>query len=210
MKLKAIIGMVSLFFTMSASAQFADLTPEQAEAMNSAAGRNIARYNPAHAHGGNIGIQGMDPVSFYSDAPAAGLESIQETHLGVTYRFANDGNRLVFLANPNKYEPTYGGWCARAMATGSPIPVDTSYYSFDFDENGEKVRINFFVSAGALKSYHGLRRRDKRGSAEIAAEMEAGNQDMIDAAEDFQASADEFWARPDFANEAPRFSNGVN
>jgi len=211
MKLSTVVlGFVGLFLSMSASAQYADLAPEVAAAMNEAAGRNIARYNPDHAHGDSIAISGMDPVSFYVDAPAVGSESIQETHQGVTYRFSTDGNRLVFLANPNKYEPTYGGWCARAMATGSPVPIDTNFYSFDFDENGEKVRINFFVSEGAMKSFHGLRRRDPRGSAEIAADMAAGDQALLDAAKALQTDADDFWAQDAHGSEEPRFSNGVN
>lgn len=208
--MKTLIASALLFLTINAQAQYAELAPDVAAAMNEAAGRNIARYNPVHAHNGNIGISGMDPVSFYADEPVVGSAEIQETHQGVTYRFSTDGNRLVFLANPNKYEPTYGGWCARAMATGSPVPIKTEFYSFDFDENGERVRINFFASDGALKAFHGLRRRDKRGSAEIAAEMEAGDEALLNAARALQGDADVFWAQDAHGSEEPRFSNGQN
>ena len=210
MKLKMLVGMMSLLFAFNASAEFAELTPEEAAAMNDAAGRNVAKYNPAHAHGDVLGLEGMDPVSFYSLAPVAGSADFEETHMGVTYQFSTDGNRLIFLANPNKYEPTYGGWCARAMATGNPVPINLEYYSFDFDDSGERVRLHFFVNDGALKSFHGLRRRDKRLSVEIATAMMEGDQGMIDSARELQAQADAIWAQPDFADEAPRLSNGVN
>lgn len=210
MKSTAIAALIGLFFSVNVSAQYAELAPEVAAAMNQEAGRNIARYNPAHAHGDSLGIFGMDPVSFYKDAPTQGSEEFQTVHQGVTYLFSTAAHQWEFLANPNKYEPTYGGWCARAMAAGSPVPIDTNYYSFDFDENGQKSRINFFVSEGALKTYHGLRRRDTRGSAEIAADMQAGDTALIEAAKSFQDQADAFWASPEHGNEAPRFSNGQN
>ena len=57
-----------------------------------------------------------------------------------SHKFANEANRELFLRDPNKYEPTYGGWCATAMATGSRIEIDATLFTI----HGR--RIHFFVS----------------------------------------------------------------
>ena len=36
-----------------------------------------------------------------------------------TYYFANAKNKTLFDANPEKYLPAYGGWCAYAVAENS-------------------------------------------------------------------------------------------
>jgi hypothetical protein len=44
---------------------------------------------------------------------------------GITYRFATAENRKMFKANPAKFEPQYGGWCAYAMgAAGKKVEID--------------------------------------------------------------------------------------
>lgn len=211
---------IALFFTANASAQFANLSPEQAASLNEAAGRNVAKYNPDHADLGvaaGLGLQGKDPVSFYSEAgPVDGNPAIQVRHQGVIYNFSSEENKEIFLANPNKYEPTYGGFCAWAMVTGSPVPIDVRYYTFDLDADGNRVRINFFVNAAAMGNFHGLNRR-RDGvftSLEILEFMENSShkfhQRVVERGEAFQVDADQTWVKDEFGAEEPRFSNGLN
>lgn len=48
---------------------------------------------------------------------------------GVLYFFSNQKNKDLFLANPSKYKPEYGGWCAYAMgAKGEKVTVDPYTY----------------------------------------------------------------------------------
>ena len=66
-----------------------------------------------------LGTGGYDPVAYFPEGggkPKKGKKKLAYTHLGVTYRFANEQNRERFIADPAKYEPAYGGWCAYAMA----------------------------------------------------------------------------------------------
>ena len=79
---------------------------------------------------GNLAIEGYDPVSYFvSDEPQEGSEDITYTYEGVTYRFVNKENLAKFEANPEKYEPAYGGWCAYAMGKdGSKVEVDPETY----------------------------------------------------------------------------------
>ena len=44
---------------------------------------------------------------------------------GVSYHFANVADQNSFQANPQKFEPQYGGWCAYAMGhDGSKVEID--------------------------------------------------------------------------------------
>ena len=127
--------------------------------------RNIAVYNLLP---GQIGLQGYDPVSYFAEGggvPKVGLVDIAVEYGGVVYQFANQGNRSVFLSNPTKYEPTYGGWCAWAMANDSFADIDPNLYTFTKIKDGEiqmtdaqdlsARRIHFFISRGAKARFDG-------------------------------------------------------
>jgi peroxiredoxin len=53
-----------------------------------------------------------------------GDASIVADHGSVRYRFATIAHRDAFVANPHKYEPAYGGWCAWAIKDGDKVEVD--------------------------------------------------------------------------------------
>ncbi|UXE65416.1 MAG: YHS domain-containing protein [Chryseotalea sp. WA131a] len=73
----------------------------------------------------NIAIEGYDPVSYFDGKPLEGKSAINLTHQGITYHFANATNQQKFKANPEKYEPAYGGWCAYAMGeAGEKVKID--------------------------------------------------------------------------------------
>lgn len=62
-------------------------------------------------------LRGKDPVSYFQPAgPVPGSRDIKAEHGGVTYRFASEDNRKLFLAAPEKYVPMYGGHCSNGMA----------------------------------------------------------------------------------------------
>jgi len=72
-----------------------------------------------------VAIEGYDPVSYFDNKPVEGKNEHKVTHKGVTYLFTNATNLAKFKANPDKYEPAYGGWCAYAMGeTGEKVKVD--------------------------------------------------------------------------------------
>ena len=64
----------------------------------------------------SLAIKGYDPVSYFSGAPRKGHAIHAYTIKGVTYHFSTAENLKKFKANPSKYEPQYGGWCAYAFA----------------------------------------------------------------------------------------------
>ena len=86
-----------------------------------------------------LAIEGYDPVAYFKEGggkATPGDPAITHSIDKTTYRFASEANRDLFKADPEKYEPAYGGWCAYAMGA-----------------KGEKVTVNpkaFIVSDGHL------------------------------------------------------------
>lgn len=66
-----------------------------------------------------LALHGYDPVAYTADGEArVGLESHELLFRGLVWRFANAGNRMAFEAEPDRYVPAYGGYCALAAAEG--------------------------------------------------------------------------------------------
>lgn len=73
-----------------------------------------------------VAIAGYDAVSYFTkQEPVKGKKEYAVNDDGITYYFATSSNRDLFKANPKKYEPQYGGWCAYAMGEkGEKVEVD--------------------------------------------------------------------------------------
>lgn len=62
-------------------------------------------------------LAGYDPVSYFSErAPVKGSPAHSASYAHGTYRFASAENRARFLAEPSRYAPQYGGFCAKGVA----------------------------------------------------------------------------------------------
>lgn len=74
----------------------------------------------------NLAIGGYDPVAYIDENKAtAGRHDLESTFQGVRYRFATAAHREAFAAQPQRYLPTYGGWCASAMGDkGTKVEID--------------------------------------------------------------------------------------
>lgn len=90
---------------------------------NAQTNKRQAAFNLSDHH---LAIQGYDPVAYFTQGKALkGKAAFAVSHEGVTYYFANAENKGSFLAQPARYEPQYGGWCAYAMgAKGEKVSVD--------------------------------------------------------------------------------------
>ncbi len=70
-------------------------------------------------------LHGYDPVAYFAAGkPARGEAKYTATHDGATYRFATASNRDSFTANPSKYAPQFGGYCAMGVALNKKLDVD--------------------------------------------------------------------------------------
>lgn len=71
------------------------------------------------AKGDQPAVSGHDPVAYFTkSAPTLGDPALTYVYHGATYRFATAANRDAFIANPAKYAPQFGGYCAWAASQG--------------------------------------------------------------------------------------------
>jgi len=95
-----------------------------------------------------IGLKGYDPVAYFiNGAPTKGSEQYSYLWTGVTYRFASAGNLEKFKADPEKYLPQYGGYCAYAMSLDRIADIDPSRWAI---VNGKLYLNNGFVAEKLL------------------------------------------------------------
>lgn len=71
-----------------------------------------------------IAIQGYDPVAFFTqNRPVKGDPQFESKYNGARYLFASAEDKSTFDANPAKYEPQFGGFCAYGASEGHTAPV---------------------------------------------------------------------------------------
>lgn len=85
----------------------------------------LTRYKHYNLEDG-VAIQGYDPVSYLNSNKAEkGNPKITVSHQGVVYHFTSQPHKEIFLKQPSRYEPQYGGWCAYAMGNaGEKVDID--------------------------------------------------------------------------------------
>ena len=77
-------------------------------------------------------LGGFDAVAYFTHAAATPGDA-RYTHAwnGATWRFASAANRDRFAAEPERYAPQYGGYCAFAMSNGSFSPGDAKRWRIE-------------------------------------------------------------------------------
>ena len=84
--------------------------------------------SPVSAENG-IAIQGYDPVAFFTvGKPLEGRAEHSIVYNGATWRFASADNLAVFKADPVRYAPQFGGYCAWAVSQHYLAPGDPKYW----------------------------------------------------------------------------------
>lgn len=70
-----------------------------------------------------VAVGGYDPVAYFTEGrPVRGNAQHRIMHDGYEYRFASAENLAAFRANPARYLPQYGGYCAWAVSQGYTAP----------------------------------------------------------------------------------------
>jgi YHS domain-containing protein len=76
-----------------------------------------------------VAIQGYDPVAFFTDGrPVKGKPELGLRHDGALYYFASKEHRDAFKADPAKYEPAFGGYCAYGVSRGKLVEIDVEAF----------------------------------------------------------------------------------
>lgn len=78
----------------------------------------------------NKAVSGYDTVSFFEGTPAKGSSSFKTEYKGADWLFISQANLDKFLADPEKYAPQYGGYCAWAIAEKDDLaPGDPEFWT---------------------------------------------------------------------------------
>ena len=82
------------------------------------------KQNSVVAHS-TTGISGYDAVAYFTEGkPRRGNGHYAAEFDGVTYLFASEDNKKKFEANPQKYLPAYGGYCAFGVTVEKKFATD--------------------------------------------------------------------------------------
>lgn len=88
-------------------------------------------------------IRGHDPVAYFTESkPVKGKAEFTATWMGATWRFASAKNRDMFKADPARYAPQFGGYCAYAVSRGYTASTDPNAWTI---VDG-KLYLNYSVS----------------------------------------------------------------
>ena len=62
------------------------------------------------------------------DKPVKGDAQFAFRHNGATYFFASREHRDAFKADPSKYEPAFGGYCAYGVSRNKVVEIDVEAF----------------------------------------------------------------------------------
>ncbi len=80
-------------------------------------------------------VGGYDAVSYFQEGgPKEGSKDFSIKHKGATWLFSNQENLDLFTANPEKYSPQYGGYCAYAVALDQTAKGDPLQWHIENDK----------------------------------------------------------------------------
>lgn len=90
-----------------------------------------------------LAIDGYDPVAYFTEKkPVKGSPEFRTAYQGSTFLFASATHRDAFVAEPTKYAPQYGGFCAYGMAKGYKAVIDPAAFTVVRD----KLYLNYSES----------------------------------------------------------------
>lgn len=114
---------------------------------------------PAYFNSDGVAIKGHDPVAYFSDKAATpGSKQFAYTWQGTEWRFKNQANLDTFKANPEKYAPQFGGYCAYGASENHKSPTDPAAFTIVND----KLYLNYNLKVKELWS------KDIKGRIETA------------------------------------------
>jgi YHS domain-containing protein len=80
---------------------------------------------------GGVAIMGYDAVAYFTDGRAVkGSEEFSYDWLGTPWHFASKEHREMFMSEPAKYAPQYGGYCAAEVAGSGSVTVNVDPEAF--------------------------------------------------------------------------------
>ena len=79
---------------------------------------------------GDGAVRGYDVVAYHLDHEAKkGSTTISHDWNGATWHFTTEAHRDAFAADPARYAPKYGGYCAYGLANGYKVGTDPDAFT---------------------------------------------------------------------------------
>jgi YHS domain-containing protein len=80
-----------------------------------------------------VAVSGYDTVAYFDGAAVAGDPAFSSVHSNSLYQFSSEANKQKFDADPERFIPLYGGYCATAASEGKLFGVDPTNYKITDD-----------------------------------------------------------------------------
>lgn len=78
----------------------------------------------------NDAVSGYDTVAYFTKGePVRGSDDYTYKYKGATWKFVSREHLDLFIADPEKYAPQYGGYCAYAVANGDTASAEPDLWT---------------------------------------------------------------------------------
>jgi len=100
-------------------------TARAAEPINTLEKSGLFGYDPS-----GTAIRGYDTVAYFTEGrPVDGSDEFTTEWQGATWRFASREHLDLFEADPGKYAPQYGGYCAYGVAQDGLVKIEPELWT---------------------------------------------------------------------------------
>ncbi len=83
----------------------------------------------------NVAIHGYDTVAYFTEGkPTRGKSEFEQVWEDARWQFTSATNRELFKANPERYAPQFGGYCAGGLAVGEYADGDPKLFTIVDDK----------------------------------------------------------------------------
>ena len=87
-----------------------------------------------------VALKGYDVVAYYTEGkPVQGSADFTHEWKNAIWHFSTAENLKLFAANPKKYAPQFGGYCAYGVTKGYLAPIDPTAWKVV----NEKLYLNY-------------------------------------------------------------------
>jgi YHS domain-containing protein len=86
--------------------------------------------SPINTDSNGVAIKGYDPVAYFTmNKPVKGNNNFEYEWKGAKWRFSSENNMKLFIEDPDKYAPRYGGYCAYGVAVNALFDIKPEAWS---------------------------------------------------------------------------------
>lgn len=118
------VAVATALVVATATAAFA------AEPINTLEKKGLFGYKPS-----GTAIRGYDTVAYFTDGrPVEGTDEFTSDWDGATWRFASRAHKELFDADPARYAPQYGGYCAYGVVQDSLVKIEPELWTIVDDK----------------------------------------------------------------------------